>query len=731
MSARLADGHSDLSLMAPLAFEIAERSVLSVLGTERCSKDAARKRTMNDNNPTPAVTTVGALFSTGAALEQIADRRLLSWQQSQARIDTSVTLLDHTFVPVPLDPALERMMQFSDGTLEFQAPEELLSELCACFEKGANLESLYAHLVASFVVSTWVPEALPARPILNLWGRCGSEHSLWRMLLSLVRHPLQLADCSLPELARLPESLHPTLMLFDPKTQVLNKLVAASRTSSLGLLRRGQLSSVGYAAIVCTTAPLEAPALCLPLPRFDSQRAGVTAAEQEALRARFVPRLLAYRLSQHRRVATAQFSLPGLMPETTVAARVLTMATAAAPKFQQQLAADLQTFDDSAKTQKSEEPAAIVLEAVLALIHQGSASASVGEITENANAIYFGRDEGIEMTARKVGHILRQELGLYPKRKGPGCVLQFDRAASARIHRLCQDWAVLSLQNPQPDCPFCQGSALVEAPASAATPAPAAPDPAHSADHADMDHSAEVPTVCGIQPDGSAEGAREPHETLLPHLEDAPERSIPEARLEVFANAESNVHDVHEVHLPESGSAHQVEDASEHSAPEAGPAPAQVFANADNNVHDVHNVHLPESDPAHTVEDASERSIPEAGPKPAQVFANADNDVHDVHEVHSPESEPLSEAKPISADDLLMALSDGIALSHSYLGNRDPLAGGPLPLDLKLEDAISALEIAHEEEEADDLAEDVDFDSFPGFDGGPEDDHEKSWQEVS
>lgn len=609
---------------------------------------------MNDNNPTPVIMTAGALFSTGPALEQIAGGRLLFWQQSQARIATTITLLNRTFVPVSLDPNLEAMMQFSDGTLEFQAPEELLSELSGCFEKGANLESSSARLIASFVVSTWVPEALPARPILNLWGPRGSEDTLWRMLLSLVRHPLQLADCSLPELARLPESLHPTLMLFDPKTQVLDKLLAASRTSLLGLLRRGQLSSVGYAAIVCTRSPIEAPALCLPLPRFDSQRAWVTAAEQDALRARFVPRLLAYRLSQHRTVATAQFSLPGLMPATRVAARGLTIALAAAPKFQQQLAADLQDLDDSAKTQKSEEPAAIVLEAVLALIHQGRASASVREITENANAIFFGRDEGIEITARKVGHILRHELGLYPERKSPGYKHQFDRAAIARIHRLSQDWAVLSLQNPQPDCPFCQGSALIQDPASATVPAAAPPDESHPADHANADHSPEGPNVCGIHPTVTAEGAMEVHDDL----------------------------------------------------------PGVGFPT------------LP-----HQVEDLPERSIPEAAPLPVEVSANADNNVHDVHEVHSPESEPLSEAKPISADDLLLALSGDVAVSHSYLG--DPLAGAPVPLDLKLEHGISALEIAHEEEEIDDLAEDVDFDSFPGFDGGPEDDHEKSWQEVS
>ncbi len=500
---------------------------------------------MNDNDPTPAVITAGALFSTGPALEQIAGGRFLCWQRSQARTATSFTLLNRTFVPASLDPNLEATLQLSDGTLEFQAPEELLSELSGVFEKGANLESSSARLIASFVVSTWVPEALPARPILNLWGPCGSEDGLWRMLLSVVRRPLQLADCSLPELARLAQNLHPTLMLFDPKAQVLDKLLAASRTSSLGLLRRGQLSPVGYATVVCTTSPVEAPALCLSLPRFDSQRPRVTPAEQEALRARFAPRLLAYRLSHHRAVATAKFSVPGLTPATATVARSLTAAVSAAPNFQQQLAADLQNFDNSAKVQKSEEPAAIVLEALLALVHQHHTAAAVREITENANAIFFGRDEGIEITARKVGHILRQELGLYPQRKGPGFELPLDRATCTRIHELAQGWAVLSLQNPQPDCPLCETASAVQNPASVFSPASSLPrdasaDVLNGHDHAELSpqdvHEVHDVNVGNVVEDALVEAA------LVP--------------IGVSANPDSsNVHDVHDVHVEPSQAA--------------------------------------------------------------------------------------------------------------------------------------------------------------------------------
>ena len=530
-----------------------------------------------NNQPTPeASTTAGTLFSDGSAIEQISGQRLLRWHRGQAHVGPSFTLFDRTYSPEPLDSALEAALGLSDGTLEFQPPEQLLTELSECFRKRANLDLSSSRIAASFVAATWLPEVLPASPLLNLYGPRGAETALLFMLHALVRRPLQLAECSLAELGRLPDSLHPTLLLVNPKAQVLDKLLNASLTSAVRMLHRGRLLPVAYPAVVNTKSPIGAPALSLALPRYGSGQPRITPADQQALR-KFASRLLAYRLKEHRAASTAQISVPHLTLATAAAAHTLMPAVAASTQFQQQLAADLEALDEVAKTEKSEEPAAIVLEALLKQVHDGLPFAPVRDTTEWVNAIYLGRDERVELSAKKVGAILREELGLSARRKNLGYELQLDRGTCARIHELARDWAVLSLQNPRPDCPLCEDS-LPNAPVALPPSVPSLPPPSDVSEPDEADASAaEVHNVHNVhvardqatqtasslaaeQPDEAEEPTEEVHDVHEPYLVGtdscAPPSSadledqvpFPPAQVDASENAESNVHKVHNVH---------------------------------------------------------------------------------------------------------------------------------------------------------------------------------------
>lgn len=66
----------------------------------------------------------------------------------------------------------------------------------------------------------------------------------------------------------------------------------------------------------------------------------------------------------------------------------------------------------------------------------------------------------MKLTTKKVGLILRKELGLIARRTGAGYELQLDRATRTRIHQLGLEWAILSLQAPQPGCELCEECSL-------------------------------------------------------------------------------------------------------------------------------------------------------------------------------------------------------------------------------------------------------------------------------
>lgn len=324
--------------------------------------------------------TAGKLFPDGTAIEQTSGGRLLLWQEGQAQISSSCTHLDCTYVPAPIDRSLEDTLQLSDGNFEISPPEELLANLSESFEELGKLDACSARLMASYVVATWLPESLRTVPMLNLHGPRGSEFSLLQMLSAVVRRPLRLADCPVSELARLPEGLYPTLILESPKSQLLQKLLSGASTNS-GWLRGGRLLHLGFPAIVCTSASIGAPALCLPLPPLMTQHS-ITDAERQVLYNNFTPRLLAFRLAQHRVVASSPHHGLTLTPATASLARSLVAALAPAPQFQQKVLADLRQLDELVMTENSERPAAIVLEALLAQVHEDHTTASIRETTE-------------------------------------------------------------------------------------------------------------------------------------------------------------------------------------------------------------------------------------------------------------------------------------------------------------------------------------------------------------
>jgi hypothetical protein len=103
------------------------------------------------------------------------------------------------------------------------------------------------------------------------------------------------------------------------------------------------------------------------------------------------------------------------------------------------------TVDEQRKGERSEEGAAFVVEALLVLCRQNKSAVFIEEITRVVNAIFLGRNQSVELSSKKVGSVVRNELGLYAQRRGPGYQLRLDHNTRQCIQRLAETYCVLSL----------------------------------------------------------------------------------------------------------------------------------------------------------------------------------------------------------------------------------------------------------------------------------------------
>jgi hypothetical protein len=135
------------------------------------------------------------------------------------------------------------------------------------------------------------------------------------------------------------------------------------------------------------------------------------------------------------------------------------MAVEGCGEWQRLLLQLLQRRDQDLRAERSTRPEAIVLEALVAAIHDGQSEVRVGQICHDANAILRFRGERLQLESRKVGSILH-ELGLTTERldrlrRG----LRLSRELQEHVHQLARTYCVRAMARPFADCGFCTGSA--------------------------------------------------------------------------------------------------------------------------------------------------------------------------------------------------------------------------------------------------------------------------------
>jgi hypothetical protein len=346
---------------------------------------------------------------------------------------------------------LEEALQLPSKTEDFGTIENLIADISKLVNSYVALDEPTTLLVASFILSTWTIDCLPNAPCLNLWGPLGTQTTLVHLLACLCRRPLRLFEPSVPELLDLPERLSPTLILQQPSERSLARLLAAASEPEIALLRGGRIANISCATVVYTQEPTAAAALRVELASNRAAYRRVGKAEAKQWADELQPRLLRYRLSQHRQVAQSQFDHFSFAPETRLIARILG-ASLEGSTLQKRVVEALSQIDEQSKTERSQSLEAIVSEALLVLCHENKQKVSVLEVTKLAQGILLGRHENQELTPKVIGAILRRKLGLCAERSSAGYELNLTRAVQLRIHHLAAGYSVLSLRNPVHDC---------------------------------------------------------------------------------------------------------------------------------------------------------------------------------------------------------------------------------------------------------------------------------------
>jgi hypothetical protein len=214
--------------------------------------------------------------------------------------------------------------------------------------------------------------------------------------------------------------------------------------------------------IVCTPVALQVGALSIP--RLATSRfRPIDCAGAERLASRFQARLLDYRLRRHQQVAESQFDGADFACETRRVAVALGSVFEGDPELQARVIEGLRLADEGWKASHAQGYGAIVLEALLVACHEDRPEIYVNEVKDMVNALLLARQEKQELTAKAVGAILRETLGLYAQRSGAGYALELDTAYRERIHRLAMAHHTLSVLQPSSDCRFCHDSASSDA----------------------------------------------------------------------------------------------------------------------------------------------------------------------------------------------------------------------------------------------------------------------------
>ena len=400
----------------------------------------------------------------GLMLESVVDPddaehlRLHTWNGRRTTTAPRVEHGDVAYIPKTLTRGLVQSVRFAPPSLPFGSTAKVVLSLRDFLSTYARLQPDVADLLVAFALSTWFCDCMPVAPVLYLFGPDSVVSRVLRLLGCLCRRPVLLGDVDFEGLATLPNRLGATLLINqrDLGRRVKRALLASNRRHFCVARGRGRLDLYGAKAFSCEEVLMDGHGLRVSVSPAQDPLPFLTDSEEEVIAQSFQARLLRYRMVHYERVRDSEVDCGAFVPEMrdealTWLAPIFDCRDLSKSVFEEILrqsreAAEARFFD----------PKCVVAEAALAFCHKTDAAHFfVGELAEIVNALLKGRHEESNLSAKRVGLVLR-DLGVHGERVAEGYKIVLTDVVRERIHQLAFDYRVLSLEDGVHRCRYCR-----------------------------------------------------------------------------------------------------------------------------------------------------------------------------------------------------------------------------------------------------------------------------------
>lgn len=400
-----------------------------------------------------------------ALIETIRDpeepKRLLFllWEDGKARVVPNLQQNGKAYAPPEIDFAAHADLRLPDRILPCEDSRELLADLSSTISKFVDLSGDEVFLVSLYVLSTWFPDCVKAVPYLWLVGPLGSGKStLLKFLHCVCRRALLIGDVRAASLYKLSTTLCPTLLLDELEADSscsgaeVRRLLRIGNTPGVAAARNGQLFSTFCSKVISSRLPpfdvaLASRAIVIRLLPTQRDLFPLDETNMEKIAREFQPKLLMFRLRNCVSVKKSLVSfekLRGLTPRIRDLAQGMAAPLLGDAIFEDRLFAILQEYDREARIERSLEPEWLVVEALFNLCHKdmgfsrNESALLVGGLSSHINEALAFRGEGIRVTARSVGSVLKS-LGIRTRRLGNlGRGLTLTSVLRTKIHELAR-----------------------------------------------------------------------------------------------------------------------------------------------------------------------------------------------------------------------------------------------------------------------------------------------------
>jgi hypothetical protein len=390
---------------------------------------------------------------------------LQSWNGRQSTMLKRVCYRGRTYVPAPIKAGLTQAVRFPPVSRSYGSVANLVSPIRQVFIRYAGAPADVASVLAAFSMASYVVDCLPTAPTIYLFGPENEVSLVLRLLGCTCRRPVLLGDVDMAALATLPAQLGATLLVNQRDLgRGITRVLQASCNRRFRIARgKRALDLYGAKAFSADAGSVEGQGIEVCIAPFPRPLPLLTEAAEGKIAAEIQPRLLQYRTVYHRRVRNAKVDCEKFIPLTCEEVQAWLAPICDCPDLCEAVTNYLLERSREAAGNRFIDLKCLVTEGALSFCHEPECREFyVGELCVRVNALLKGRHENAELKDRKVGAVLRRNLGIRAERDTAGYRVELTDNIRERIHALARSYRVLSLQDGVARCPQCTQAYTVQ-----------------------------------------------------------------------------------------------------------------------------------------------------------------------------------------------------------------------------------------------------------------------------